>query len=107
MIDCSDCETTHMGLPCGMRFIDRLRTVRLDTSVTPSRTLRNYYDKGPVAEVFGADSRERMYDATEGKGPAYQAPNGEFYSQDRHTGEATRLSDAELASYVDGPEEGP
>lgn len=69
---CPDCESEHIGLvPCGRTFRGRLRSVKLDSSITPTRTKRAYYDDEPLKETFGYDRKERreLYaDDTKGKG---------------------------------------
>lgn len=65
-----------MGRCGGLSFAQRLRSVRLDTSVTPSRTAVNYFDAEAVHNVFGDDAKERMDDDTEGRGPVYRTPHG-------------------------------
>lgn len=65
-----------MGRCGGLTFAARLRSVRLDTSVTPSRSLKSYYDAEAVENVFGDDAAERMEDDTEGRGPVYRDRHG-------------------------------
>lgn len=67
--DCPDCKTSHIGkVPCGLSYRDRLRSTRLDSSATPSRDRRNYYDSEAISGIFGADAHERMLEETEGVG---------------------------------------
>lgn len=73
---CPDCGDTHIGRCGGLSFAQRLRSVRVDTSVTPSRTPRNYYEPDSIREVFGDDAKERMDDDTEGRGPVYRTRRG-------------------------------
>lgn len=49
-----------MGMvPCG-GYLARLRSQRLDASVTPNKTKKNYYDDEPLKEMFnGMDRSER------------------------------------------------
>lgn len=73
-----------MGRCGGLSFAQRLRTVRLDASVTETRTRRSYYDQEAVSAVFGEDSKERMDDETKGLGPVYRHPStGELIQRDR------------------------
>jgi hypothetical protein len=68
---CPDCGDQHMGRCGGLSFAARLRSVRLDLSVTESRTLRNYYDHEALDDMFGEDEgtrRERYADETKGMG---------------------------------------
>ena len=98
MIACH-CGSTHMGRPCppGMTFRDRMRTVRLDASVTESRTRRNYYDREAVREVFGPDSREQLLEETRGLGAIQRAADGsEWVNDDPTTGEMRPLERSDL-----------
>lgn len=92
---CADCEGTHMGGRCGMTFAQRLRSVRLDTSVTPTRTQKNYFDDDALTEVFGgkdADERhEQMLEETRGV---------EYASQE----EIAQHTDLAAAHYLDSTE---
>ena len=84
---------TANGRECASCFRARLRSIRLDTSVTESRTRRNYFDAEPIHETFGEDAHERMLDETDGFGAAKQGADGRFYHKDRTTGEIEPLSD--------------
>lgn len=73
---CDDCGSEHLAAPCGMTFAQRLRSVRLDGSVTPTRSQKNYYDDDALTGVFGntaQEREERMMEETEGVGVANQA----------------------------------
>lgn len=68
---CPDCGDAHMGRCGGLTFAQRLRSVRLDTSVTPTRTPRRYYDAESLDDMFGEDEAtriERYNDDTKGRG---------------------------------------
>lgn len=70
---CEGCKSEHLGLRCpsGTKYIDRLRTTRLDGSVTSSQTKQNYYSDEGLKAHFGLDRKERkeqMMDDTKGLG---------------------------------------
>jgi hypothetical protein len=65
---CPDCGDSHLGRCGGLTFAQRLRSVRLDTSVVDSRSRKNYYDSEPIKDMFGDDSQERYMDETKGRG---------------------------------------
>lgn len=77
MIDCPDCTTTHMGVACGSTYAQRLRSVRLDASVTPSRDKVRYYDDESLKDLFGgkseAERREQLMEETKGIGAVSRA----------------------------------
>lgn len=70
--ECPDCESSHIGIvPCGRTFVQRLRSVRLDPSATPTRDRVAYYDDEDMKDLFGYDRKERreLYmDDTKGMG---------------------------------------
>jgi hypothetical protein len=93
---------TANGRECGRCFRERLLSLRLDTSVTESRSRRNYYDAEPIHETFGEDASERVMEATQGYGVAKPGPDGRFYHKDRKTSEIVPLSDDEVSRvYLD------
>lgn len=70
---CEDCKSEHLAPnPCGLTWLQRLRTSRLDTRWMPNPpTRRNYYDDQPLQETFGQDRKERReqyLEETKGKG---------------------------------------
>lgn len=70
---CEDCGSEHMNAPCGMKYVDRLRSVRLDSSVTETRTKHNYFDDDALTGTFGktaAERHEEMMEETQGVGVA-------------------------------------
>lgn len=69
---------TANGRECPAHFRERLRSIRLDTSVTPNRTRENYYDRESIRDQFGEDAHERMMDATKGLGPGTNATDQEI-----------------------------
>lgn len=71
--DCPDCDSSHLGPACGMTYVERLRTTRIDSSATPSRNFTGY-DDDVLTESFGYDKKERkelMMEDTKGFGPIY------------------------------------
>lgn len=66
---CTSCGSEHIGLnPCGLTFVERLRSQTLDPSWMPTKQLKNYYDQEAIDADFGADAEELMMDETEGVG---------------------------------------
>jgi hypothetical protein len=68
---CDDCHSSHLGAPCGMSFVERLRTTQIHGSATPSKDKKDYWDDNGLKEIFGLDRNERraqMADATGGRG---------------------------------------
>lgn len=87
-------------------YRDKLLSIQLSPQATPSRELKNYYDKESVEEVFGTDATQRMLENTHGLGPAHLAADGEFYRRDRNTQEWTRVTDTEADQiYLSGDSE--
>lgn len=81
---CESCGSEHIGqIPCGMTWLERMKTTRLDHSWMPNPpNRRNYYDDEPLKEVFGADSKERheqMMDETAGFGPVTRESSDEHF----------------------------
>lgn len=96
MTYCDDCKSEHLGAPCGMSWIDRMRSVRIDGGVLETRTKRNYYDREPVHGMFGDTAQEQMEKETDGLGYARTASDGQVYHRDRHSGEVVPVTDAQL-----------
>lgn len=73
---CGDCDSEHIGVvPCGMTWLQRMRSTQTDVAVNESRSRVQYWDDEGLKEVFGqtkAERREQMLDETEGRGPIYQ-----------------------------------
>ena len=69
---CDDCGSEHLApVPCGMTFIQRLRSVNLDGSVTETREKRRYWSSEGMNEMFGnteAERREELMEDTKGIG---------------------------------------
>ena len=89
---------------CGPCFRARLLSVRLDTSVTSSRTPRNYFDRESLAEAFGDDARERYMEETKGLGAGYRDERGELVRRGPD-GQPLPISSKDLDDvYLSGPE---
>ena len=73
---CEDCNSEHIApVPCGLTWLQRLRSTRLDTQWMPnppSSKRRSYYDDEVVKETFGGldrkERREQYLEETKGKG---------------------------------------
>jgi hypothetical protein len=91
---CKGCSGEHIGPRCapGTTLRQRLRSVRIDPSATPTKTRRAYYSQEAVESVFGPDSKERMLEETRGLGAARTEGN-ETFTVNRHTGEWERLDE--------------
>jgi hypothetical protein len=102
---CSSCGSEHYGrVPCGLTFIQRMRSVRVDQSNLEAPR-GAYYDEDAVREQFGADARDKMLDATDGMGAARRDSEGRSWHMDRHSGEWQPLTPAQVkATYLSGPE---
>lgn len=98
---------TANGRECPSCFRSRLRSIRLDTSATETRTRRNYFDAEPIHETFGVDATERLMEATQGYGVAKPGPDGRFYHKDRRTHEFVPMTDDEVSRiYLEDPDRG-
>src|SRR5512143_2147991 len=64
---------------CASCFRARLQSIRLDTSVTSTRSRKNYYDRTSLDETYGDDRVDRYWDETDGQGALVKGPDGEFY----------------------------
>lgn len=84
---CEDCKTDHIGeVPCGMTWLERMRSTRTDEAVLESRTRKDYFDDEPLKDVFGSDRKERteeMMEETKGVGAVH--------SSDRLTEQANKV----------------
>jgi hypothetical protein len=58
---CPDCNSEHIAPnPCGLTWLQRMRTSRLDTRWMPNPPKRRlYYDDEAMKETFGQDRKER------------------------------------------------
>jgi len=94
-------DATANGRECPRCFRTRLRSVRLDGSVTATRTKQNYYDRTSLDETFGDDRVDRYWDETDGEGALHRAPDGSFVHED-FRGERKVADDKVLAKFVGG-----
>lgn len=94
-ITCGVDRPTANGRECGYCFRQRLLSVRLDTSVTATRTKTSYYDASSVDDVWGQDAHEKMLDDTDGLG-ALKTIGGRSYRKDRKSHEYVPVTDKEL-----------
>lgn len=60
-----------------MGIADKVRTVTLSSSATPTRT-RHFVDQEALDDTFGPDAREHYMEDTLGKGAAYRDGHGGF-----------------------------
>ena len=70
---CDSCGSEHLGPDCGLTYAQRLRSVRLDGSVTESRSKARYWDEEPLGDLFqdgltGKERSELVMDETNGVG---------------------------------------
>ena len=86
-----------------MTFRQRLRTVRVDSSLTETRTKTNYYDAEAVAAAFGEDAREELMEDTDGYGAISREDDGSFSRID-HRGVKHEVTPAEVDAFITGPE---
>lgn len=104
MKTCPDCSREHLGPPCGgLSFRERLLSVRLGPSVTPTRTRRNYFDSDALDATFGPDRVESYWEETRGHGAVHRGPDGELYHRDR-SGQVKVATDQVLADITAGQE---
>lgn len=96
MTYCDDCKSEHLGAPCGMSWIDRMRTVQIDKAALETAEKHSYYDSEPVNELFGEDSQLQMEEETRGLGYARTARDGTVYHRDRHSGDVVPVTDQQL-----------
>ena len=95
---------TANGRECPAHFRARLLSVRLDTSVTETRTKRNYFDREALAGSFGDDARERYMEETKGLGAGYRDERGELVRRGPD-GQPLPISERDLDDvYLSGPE---
>lgn len=77
---CPDCNSTHMApVPCGLSYMQRLRSSQLHPDATPSREKRKYWDQEALDNQFGEDAREHSLDITKGRGLNEQASLAELF----------------------------
>lgn len=66
---CPDCKSEHIGeVPCGMSWLERVRSTQVDGQVNDSRTKKKYWDQEAVSASFGEDARDKVMEDTQGRG---------------------------------------
>lgn len=85
---------------CGTHYRDRLRSLRLDSSVTETRTKVDYFDSQAADEAFGADRVEHYWDETKGYGAVHEV-DGKLMHRD-YKGEVHEATDAVLETVFGG-----
>ena len=95
---CDSCGSDHLGpVPCGMSFAQRMKSTNTDFgSFETVYNRRNYYDSAAVDATFSHDSKDRLYDETDGIGYVKQADDGEWYHRDRKTNEVVKMDEKTL-----------
>lgn len=94
---------TANGRECARCFRNRLLSIRLDTSVTPTRSVRNYFDPAPLDETFGEDRVDRYWEETDGQGALKRGPDGNLWHQPFNASEP-RVATPEVIDSFLGPE---
>ena len=79
-----------------MTFGERMKTTKVDWAKMETKDLHNYYDSAAVANTFGHDATDRLYDETDGIGWAQQDNKGQWYHKDRKTKEVEKLSERQM-----------
>lgn len=96
---CQSCGSEHLPpVPCGMTFVERLRSVQVHGSVLESRSASRRFDTESVDDQFGGTAKERkdeFYADTRGLGNIKHVEGGALY-KDRKTGNVEKISDAKL-----------
>ena len=93
------------GRECPKHYRERLASVRLDGSVTATRTKVDYFDKASLDDTFGEDRVERYWEESKGHGALHRGADGELYHEN-FKGERGVASDAVVADIVAGEESG-
>lgn len=94
-------QASANGRECPKHYRERLASLRLDPSVTPTRTKQNYYDKASLDETFGDDRVDKYWDETNGHGALHRGDDGEFYHEN-FKGERQVATDDVIADIVAG-----
>lgn len=95
---------TANGRECAQHFRERLRSIRLDTSATPTRSRHGYFDKSNLDETFGEDRVDRYWDETEGQGALDRDPRSPTGFSHQPKGQERQVASAELIDSYLGPE---
>lgn len=107
-VGCSSCGSFHLGVvPCGMTWIERMKTITVHPAATPTKTAgsKTYYDPDPIKAAFGDDTREKLLDDTDGTGALVRGPDRKLYRKDRHSGEVLSVSPKETEDFLLGGSE--
>lgn len=106
-VEVGTCEcgrpATANGRECPDHFRARLRSVRLDSSVTATRTKVAYYDTKALDETFGEDRVETYWDETHGQGHLERGRDGALYHRD-YKGEVKVATDDVIDTITGGEE---
>lgn len=83
---CSSCSSEHIGqVPCGMTYMQRLGSVRLDGSVTATRDKKKYWDESSLKDFWGgqteSERKEQLMEETKGIGVV---PREELHTEKGH-----------------------
>ncbi len=101
--ECEDCGSEHLGRCGSLSFAERIRTVQVPASVTPSRTLKRYFDTSSIDDQLGGtakDRKARFEHDTNGMGAVKPNKDGRLYAKDRKSREVRALSEKETANYL-------
>lgn len=104
---CSSCGSEHLPpVPCGLSFIDRLRSVQVNERNFDTAERHNYYDRSALDEAFGPDRREKMLQETRGLGPVQTDDRGRpWVYHDPTTREMRPLENSDIVGgYLRGSE---
>jgi len=105
---CSSCGSEHLPpVPCGMTFLERMKTVQVNERNFDTAEKANYFDSVALDEAFGPDRKERMLHETRGLGPVQTADDGTpWVFDDPSTGEMRPLEPSDvIGGYLRGTPE--
>jgi hypothetical protein len=108
MANCSQCGHASWSCVCGLSYAERLGSITLGVSATPSRSKTRYYDDEPLKDMFdGMDRRERKakyMEDTAGLGAAYSDGKGGFVRRNEQEQRLEHVTDREIDKvYWNGP----
>lgn len=96
MQSCISCGSEHMGrVPCGLSFMQRMRSVKVDWAAMETRDMKNYYDSAAVEAQFPG-AKEKMLDDSDGIGYTKQASDGDWYHRNFKTREIEKLDEKKM-----------
>ena len=87
-------------VPCGLTFMSRMRTVRLDEPAMETRDVKNYYDAEAIDDLIGPDAEGRMLEETDGLGYVRQGDDGDWYHRDFKTKEIEKMDSKKIDSIL-------